>query len=66
MLFITVVYEIFLGGNIYMSGAEPRSQEEGDISGNTPQPGTADTRRLVLCSAASVPQPVFTITEKAY
>ena len=45
VLFITVVYEIFLGGNIYMFGAEPRSSEEGDISGNTPQPGTADTRR---------------------
>ena len=35
-LFITVVYEIFLGGNIYMFGAEARQQEEGDISGNPP------------------------------
>ena len=39
-LFITVVYEIFLGGNIYMFGAEARQQEEGDISGNS-QPGPA-------------------------
>ena len=29
------------------------------------EPGTAAVCRLVLCSAPSVPQPGFTITEKA-
>ena len=31
MLFITVVYEIFLGGNIYMSRAEPRPARRKEI-----------------------------------